>query len=522
MPNFNTPDPTPEYLHFLVGSILRWNTRKEEDRNRLSKKAVKHEVLEKAVRMWYVLSQAEEDLNKGDKELKLDEWIRILYRPTIDPCLNLQTQQKDPIKVKPIDRTPLSSNKSKKTKTSDAPPPIFVKVDGEKSKLPIRGEGRISSKKIPELLFYDEQDREEKWIKWKKAFLDYQKPYRRNSVEEINEAELDAIEPFYVVEKTIKHTLESLVKLDSLIGCANEEYFYNKEKEVPIAPMLPQNNIIDSSPSLDLGEFESYFKSFGKPIEDIQRFYIREDYQEFDGQIRAKVKIVRNTLKNIWKENKTVPIEFDYHSSSKGIYKAIAYPVAVYYNQRAFYLCAYGGDKEGGKFDWHNYRIDRIQSITKLESDNNIPVAISDYLQKSSDEICDKDMTLDGYLISEKIESPLQEAYGFDFYLKSTEMILRFNRDFHDRYIKNTFRHRTFEQILTEDQFDESIYKYPNLKASLAKCPNDAYYKIKYRINDNTVIMRLRAWGHNVEVISPPDLRKRIYDDMQKAWDLYN
>ena len=35
------------------------------------------------------------------------------------------------------------------------------------------------------------------------------------------------------------------------------------------------------------------------------------------------------------------------------------------------------------------------------------------------------------------------------------------------------------------------------------------------------VIMRLRAWGHNVEVLYPADLRKRMKEDYQKAWDIY-
>jgi CRISPR-associated protein (TIGR03985 family) len=35
------------------------------------------------------------------------------------------------------------------------------------------------------------------------------------------------------------------------------------------------------------------------------------------------------------------------------------------------------------------------------------------------------------------------------------------------------------------------------------------------------VIMRLRAWGYNVEVLYPPDLRQRLCNDIQKTGNLY-
>jgi CRISPR-associated protein (TIGR03985 family) len=35
------------------------------------------------------------------------------------------------------------------------------------------------------------------------------------------------------------------------------------------------------------------------------------------------------------------------------------------------------------------------------------------------------------------------------------------------------------------------------------------------------VIMRLRSWGHNVEILCPPDLRQRMKEDYQKAWKIY-
>ncbi|PSB00478.1 TIGR03985 family CRISPR-associated protein, partial [Merismopedia glauca] len=114
-----------------------------------------------------------------------------------------------------------------------------------------------------------------------------------------------------------------------------------------------------------------------------------------------------------------------------------------------------------------------------------------------------------------------------DFYQPEQFMILRFNPDFARRYIDNSFRHSSFEKI---DDFQEVISilkqeseeKYREKLISIAHLSlNHSYYLLRYRQNDNNVIMRLRAWGHNVEVICPWDLRQRMREDLQKTWGLY-
>jgi len=45
------------------------------------------------------------------------------------------------------------------------------------------------------------------------------------------------------------------------------------------------------------------------------------------------------------------------------------------------------------------------------------------------------------------IEVQMAKAWGFDFHLPSILMLLRFDREFHDRYIQDTFRHDTFEPV---------------------------------------------------------------------------
>lgn len=51
--------------------------------------------------------------------------------------------------------------------------------------------------------------------------------------------------------------------------------------------------------------------------------------------------------------------------------------------------------------------------------------------------------------------------------------------------------------------------------------PLPTSYSLHYRVGDNSVIMRLRAWGHNVEVLFPDDLRDRIIKDLHAAYQVY-
>ncbi len=103
-----------------------------------------------------------------------------------------------------------------------------------------------------------------------------------------------------------------------------------------------------------------------------------------------------------------------------------------------------------------------------------------------------------------------------------------------DRYIKDTERHDTFEEIsyqqaqrLIERYIAQSRQK-KNLPDVLTNCsPNDAYYQVFIRYQDskhrdNNVIMRLRAWRPRCEVLLPFDLRQSIAEDVAKEYQLYH
>jgi CRISPR-associated protein (TIGR03985 family) len=115
-------------------------------------------------------------------------------------------------------------------------------------------------------------------------------------------------------------------------------------------------------------------------------------------------------------------------------------------------------------------------------------------------------------------------AWGFDFQEDAATLILRFDRVFHNKFIADTFRHQTFEPIanitavkrlLTTEVTDPLLLEKLNSRIKLH--PNDAYYQAQIRLNDNNIIMRLRAWGDKVEVLSPNIIRQRMLTDIQNT-----
>lgn len=75
---------------------------------------------------------------------------------------------------------------------------------------------------------------------------------------------------------------------------------------------------------------------------------------------------------------------------------------------------------------------------------------------------------------------------------------------------------------LTEQEIQQLNQKQLLLKILHSCSPTDIYYKAKYRIDDNNVIMRLRAWGPKMEVLLPWSLRQRMIDDVQDTYNLYH
>ena len=254
--------------------------------------------------------------------------------------------------------------------------------------------------------------------------------------------------------------------------------------------------------------------NFKNPIAGIQRFFLDLDYV-IPQKPSLEILKLQNQLRQVWEKTPSSPIRIDYYSSSKQnlFLDLVVYPVCIYYSQRACYLCAFGQSPEEGA-KWYNYRLDKIQSITELSWNEPLPEILSSVDLEALPEPFD-------------IEDAFNEAWGFDFYQAKDTLLLRFPKTFHELYIMDTERHTTFELSSYDDTL-KMIHNSPlsslekdTLIQSVSQNKDDAYYTSIYRMNDNKIIMRLRAWGPNVEVLLPWNLRQRIADDIQETSSLY-
>jgi len=295
------------------------------------------------------------------------------------------------------------------------------------------------------------------------------------------------------------------------------EYFTDSESPDPTAEVSEYLNT--SLIRLMSEEFSTIVELFLEQIQGKQRLFIYHEYvvpehlQESSANIASRLQL-------IWNEPIIPPIKISYYSSSLD-YESdyIVYPVCIYYYRRAYYLCAYGQtpySQDKLKNQWYNYRLEKITHLEKLSwSTPNLPLVKSEILEQE-----------DKYS-PEYIAQEFKDAYGFDFYQNSELMLLKFNPDFSRRYIETSFRHESFEKVNDVEEII-GLIKYAKIPEEeklinhIKSHANFGYYTLNYRRGDNNVIMRLRAWMPNVEVLLPWQLRQSIVNDLRQSFHLYH
>ncbi|WP_414565163.1 MULTISPECIES: TIGR03985 family CRISPR-associated protein [unclassified Anabaena] len=329
---------------------------------------------------------------------------------------------------------------------------------------------------------------------------------------------------FGVTRRSLQGDLETLAQLGWLIY-KNERYY--RVTEFPPDPVTFRDETYPSK----LSAYELNFlhedlveiaENHSHEINGIQRFFLKVDYVI----PRLTLDLVgewQYQLRQIWAEIPVPPVKLTYASAkvTKQV-DCIVYPVCIYYMQRAVYLCAYG-ESPDQQSEWYNFRLDRIQKMIPLSWDNShLPLNLRQYYQRQ---------TLPN---PEYIALEMSKAWGFDFYLPAQLMLLRFDQDFSDRYIKDTERHDTFKAVsykqaqrLISREVKQPQQQQALLEILAHRSPKDAYYQVFIRYQDqnhrdNNVIMRLRAWRPKCEVIFPFDLRQSIADDVAKEFQLYH
>jgi CRISPR-associated protein (TIGR03985 family) len=378
---------------------------------------------------------------------------------------------------------------------------------------------RLDTRNFKDILLAGELDREQKWDKWCEDFINYYAKqagktdrYLQDFINRLNREF-----PFDTTGKTISNNLKTLVDRGFLTFDRNNNVFLLPDT-FPVIEIASQSaSVFDRDTPYLMDDFSSFARMFAEPLQAVQRFHLYADYQTIDN-VQSKITEYQNKLREIWQTGSSLPCELTYQSASQAkAYSIVVYPVCIYYYQRSFYLCAFEYKENEPERSWYNYRLDRIQELICLDWEKDFRIIHPSLLETHQ-------KTNDSELIDE-IQDALAEAYGFDFYRSPKLMLLRFDRDFHDRYIKNTWRHDTFK-LVNRNKIESLIKGLPDLDRTLITdkietYPQDAYYRMNYRVGDNSVIMRLRAWCPNVEVLLPLDLRDRMREDMRQTWELY-
>ena len=329
---------------------------------------------------------------------------------------------------------------------------------------------------------------------------------------------------------------------------------YQKVDSLPI--LNHHSSLKVTNPAMDIeqminNDLVEFFQDFGQQIQGQQRFFLDIDYI-IHRKLSVKIEEFREILKKVWQQSPIPPCYLNYFSArqyqDKDSSKTyLVFPVCLYYSQRVPYLFAFGETPERHLgFDWYDFRLDRIQQLTPISWDNE---AILSYLdsfvkQKKAHNAFEQDLlysstsktlvSLRDYLEKkcqtlspENIHALKQEAWGFDFFRPIEVMILRFDSYFHARYIEGTERDKFFTKIPFSHVKSLINLAYQNnpksqeLIQDIQRRKQDIYCRVNYRIGDYNVIMRLRAWGPMVEVLSPPALREQMAEESLKTANLY-
>lgn len=318
---------------------------------------------------------------------------------------------------------------------------------------------------------------------------------------------------FAVTRRTLQSDLYVLSQLGWLKREGNQ---YDRVLTFPAYPIVEEATQLDSSYGLPIlnPDLDIIAHNLAQPIAKVQRFFIEVSYIVAKDKQDA-VEDLQEQLKQLWHQTPIPPVRFLYHSARQTENTiCIVYPVCIYYAQRAVYLCGFGQAPDRGQ--WYNYRLDKISNLEELAwTDLEIPqFLLAAYQQKLLPHPDD-------------IEEQMHAAWGFDFYLESAKMLLRFDHNFHDRYIKNSFRHSTFqpisyreaEQLIRKSASDD---RQSLLQIFSQRSSKDAYYQVTYRVGDTNVRQRLRAWRPHVEVFLPWTLRQEIAREVATEFQYYH
>lgn len=347
--------------------------------------------------------------------------------------------------------------------------------------------------------------------------------------------------PFATVHRSIRDDLKQLVELGWLQSASHSRYRRRLPHQWPLPPTeVPAAFSLSASQQWELlrvlesisfvqPNLELVVQSLWEQVssvnttpgrletEPVQRIFIHFDYILCE-EMQDRVDNYQEQLEQLWRHPPVGVIHFESWVREGCKVEVIVYPVCLHYCRRAKYLSAYGLDPKG-EIAWHNYRLDRIASeqLKVLPwGDPLIPKALQK-LRRSGE-----------LPAPEQVFSELEAAWGFNFYLPRELLIIRFPKAFASWYVDNTVRHNTFKPAAYSDLpkvIQECIKSRQERQQLLQliqqRSPEDAYYRAWIRPGDINVLMRLRDWRPNGEVIAPLSIRRQLAEEAERELSNY-
>jgi len=332
---------------------------------------------------------------------------------------------------------------------------------------------------------------------------------------------LETTRLFAVTGRTLRNDLKILVDIHWLQSVGQKyrrvSQFPDRPFNLPDAPQsaLSVGMISDLLTQPDLATLAA---NLAQPLNNYQRFFIHTEYVVAMQHLDA-VDDWHLYLRDLWQQTPTPPIQIEYHSATlQRQWQGVVFPVCIYYYQRGPYLCAFGQhpDAVGDRVDWRNYRLDRIAKLAPLTWEQaSVPKSLQKLYQTKQ------------LPTPDDIQLRMEEAWGFDYYQPMQRLLVRFDRTWDDRYIRNSIRHSTFQAIPYEQAGKliqhtlQGNSQRTLLKIWRSRSEQDAYYQAYIRQHDPNVWQRLRAWRPHIEILLPWDLRQQFAQEVDREWQLY-
>ncbi len=340
--------------------------------------------------------------------------------------------------------------------------------------------------------------------------------------------------PFNTVHRSIRDDLRQLVKMGWLKTAKKGYYTCCSSSHWPTPPSDPSSSLAELNsrqiwqllqileavsfvqPNLEIIVSSLWEKLTpgSQPFhpESTQRIFIHLDYI-LSPKEQDRVDTYQEQLEQLWQQLEGGVVQFNYWASqpqlegARSSIQVTVYPVCLHYVQRAKYLSAYGLDPQK-QLAWHNYRLDRISS-KRLKilawGDPQVPKPLQKLRQSGE------------LPTPEDVRSALEEAWGFNFYQPRQLLIIRFPAHFAQWYVDGTVRHPTFKPIaysqiipLIKTKISSPENRQILINIIQNSSPDDRYYQAWIRLGDINVLMRLRQWRPNGEVIAPLSIRQQL------------